>query len=204
MLLKKRPFIAFGLLASTCLLGTGCETTSNTVGGAALGTGLGAVTGAIIGSATGRHNAAAGALIGAAAGGVGGALIGHAEDEKEKKQAAAAQAQYQQAQAAAEQQALTNLDVINMAKSGISDQVIVSGIRSRGGRFDTTPDAIVQLKANGVSDYVVQVMQQTPPPQVVPGGPVYGPDGVLVAPPPAVGVYVAPRPYYYGGYYRHW
>ncbi len=202
--IRRQSAPAVFLLATSCFVGSGCETTSNTAGGALLGSGLGAVTGAIIGSATGRHNAAAGALIGAAAGGVGGALIGHAEDEKEKKQAAAAQAQYQQAQAAAEQVALTNNDIVYMTKNGLSQQVIINSIRQRGGRFDTTPDAIVQLKAVGVSDAVIQVMQTTPPPSatVVPPG-AYGPPGVVVAPAPAVGVVVAPRPYYYG-YWHRW
>lgn len=200
MLFTKRATVLCALLISTSIFGTGCQTTDNTnaVTGGILGTGLGAVTGAIIGSATGRGNAAAGALIGAAAGGAGGALLGHSQDEKNQQVANAAQVQYQQAQAAAEQNALTNSDVVYMVRSGLSQQVIVNAIRQRGGRFDTTPDAIVQLKANGVNDYVIQVMQTTPPPSatVPPPGMVYGPGGVVVAPAPAV--VVAPRPYYWG------
>jgi Glycine zipper len=201
MWIKQRPLTVLGLLVCSCLFGTGCQTpdNSNAVAGGVLGTGLGAVTGAIIGSATGRGNAAAGALIGAAAGGVGGALIGHSQDEKNQQVVQAAQSRYQQAQAAADQQAMTNPDVIYMVKGGVGEQVIANSIRTRGGRFDITPEGIVQLKANGVSDYLVQVMQTTPPPSAMvppPGPPVYGPDGVVVA--PAVGVVVEPRPYYYG------
>jgi Glycine zipper len=197
MWFQKRLTI-FGLLASTFLFGAGCQTTdnSNAVGGAVVGTGLGALTGAIVGSAFGRRDAAAGALIGAAAGGLGGALIGHAQDEKNQQNAQAAQAAYQQAQAQADQAALTNADVVYMVKSGLSPEVIVNSIHSRGGRFDMTPDAIVQLKANGVSDYLIQVMQTTPPPYVPPPGQVvYGP-----GPGPAVGVVVAPRPYWGWGW----
>jgi outer membrane lipoprotein SlyB len=193
---------AFALMVSTCAFGTGCQTTdnNNAVGGAVVGTGLGALTGAIVGSAFGRRDAAAGALIGAAAGGIGGALVGHAQDEKNEQNAKAAQAQYQQAQAAAEQAALSNADVIYMVKNGLSAEVIVNSIRSRGGRFDLTPDAIIQLKGNGVSDYLIQVMQSTPPPSatVLPPGQVVYPGG------PAVGVYVAPRPYYGYGWHRDW
>src|SRR5579863_10043885 len=174
-----RRLTVLSLLVSTCLFGSGCQTTdnSNAVTGGVLGTGLGALTGAIVGSAFGRRDAAAGALIGAAAGGIGGALVGHAQDEKNEQNAKAAQAQYQQAQAAAEQAALTNADIIYMVKSGLSAQVIVNSVRSRGGRFDTSPDAIVQLKANGVSDYLIQVMQTTPPPSatVLPPGQVVYP-----------------------------
>jgi len=199
----KKTFMIAGLLVSTSLFGTGCESTgnnTNTVNGAVVGTGLGALTGAVIGSMTGRRNAAAGALIGAAAGGVGGALIGHNEDQKEQKVATAAQAQYAQAQAAAEQAALTNQDILFMVQNRLSENVIINSIHSRGGRFDTTPDAIVQLKASGVSDTVIEVMQHTPPPSAT-----VPPPGAYYGPPPAVGVYVRPRPYYYDEYgYRHW
>jgi len=197
----RRRLTVFGLLVSTCAFGTGCQTTdnSNAVGGAVVGTGLGALTGAIVGSAFGRRDAAAGALIGAAAGGVGGALIGHSQDEKNQQNAQAAQAQYQQAQAAAEQAALSNADVVYMVRSGLSSEVIVNSIRSRGGRFDMTPESIVQLKTNGVSDYIIQVMQSTPSPAATVAPPmVYGPP-----PGPTVGVVVAPRPYWGWGY-RGW
>jgi len=192
----RKRWVICGLLVSTCAFGTGCQTTdnSNAVGGAVVGTGLGALTGAIVGSAFGRRDAAAGALIGAAAGGLGGALVGHAQDEKNQQNAQAAQAAYQQAQAQADQAALTNADVVYMVRSGLSPEVIINSIHSRGGRFDTTPDAIVQLKANGVSDYLIQVMQTTPPPSAsVPPPVAYGPP-----PGPAVGVVV--RPYWGWGY----
>ncbi len=205
MWVQKRLAV-FGLLVSTSVFGTGCQTTdnSNAVGGAVVGTGLGALTGAIVGSAFGRRDAAAGALIGAAAGGVGGALLGHSQDVKNEQNATAAQAQYQQAQAAADQAALSNADIVYMVKSGLSAEVIVNSIRSRGGRFDMTPDAIVQLKANGVSDYLIQVMQTTPPPSASVPPPMVYPAGGVVGPGPAVGVYVAPRPYYGWGYRGGW
>src|ERR1700691_1625967 len=135
MWVRKRRWTVCGLLVSTCLFATGCQTTdnSNAVGGAVVGTGLGALTGAIVGSAFGRRDAAAGALIGAAAGGVGGALIGHAQDEKNQQTRDDIQAQYQQAAAAAEQRAMHNDDVVYMVKSGVSEQVIINGMRERGG-----------------------------------------------------------------------
>jgi uncharacterized protein YcfJ len=191
---RMRSLATAALLLSTCVFGTGCQTTdnSNAVAGGVVGGGLGAITGALVGSLMGRRDAAAGALIGAAAGATGGALLGHAQDERNQQVSTAAQVQYQQAQAVAEQNALTNADVVYMVKSGLSEQVVVNSIHSRGGRFDTTPDGIVQLKANGVSDYVIQVMQSTPPPSAT------------VMPPPTVvggpAVIVAPRPYYYGYY----
>jgi uncharacterized protein YcfJ len=202
MRLHKRLLPVWLMLVLSCLSNTGCQTTdnSNAVTGGVLGTGLGALTGAIVGSAFGRRDAAAGALIGAAAGGVGGALLGHAQDEKNQEVKTAVQAQYQQAQSAAEQNALHNNDILFMVKNGTSDQIIINSMRQRGGRFDTSPDAIVQLKANGVSDAVIYAMQTTPPPSAMvppPGGVVYGPGG------PEAAVIVEPRPYYGWGW-RRW
>jgi uncharacterized protein YcfJ len=190
MCLRKRLLPVCGMLVLSCFSNTGCQTAdnNNAVGGAVLGTGLGALTGAIVGSAFGRRDAAAGALIGAAAGGVGGALIGHAQDEKNQQTRDAIQAQYQQAQAAAEQRALHNDDIVYMVKTGVSDQVIINSMRERGGRFDTSPEAIVNLKSNGVDDAVIYAMQTTPPPSAMvppPGGAVYGP-------PPGPAVVVRP------------
>jgi uncharacterized protein YcfJ len=191
MRLQKRLIPIYGMLLLNCLSNTGCQTTdnNNAVGGAVVGTGLGALTGAIVGSAFGRRDAAAGALIGAAAGGIGGALVGHAQDEKNQQTRDAVQAQYQQAAAAAEQRAMHNDDVVYMVKSGVSEQVIMNSMRERGGRFDTSPEAIVNLKSNGVSDAVIYAMQTTPPPSamVPPPGAVYGPPGPAVVVRPAWG-----------------
>src|SRR5580704_3540131 len=191
MRLRKRLLPVCGMLVLSCLSNTGCQTTdnNNAVGGAVVGTGLGALTGAIVGSAFGRRDAAAGALIGAAAGGIGGALVGHAQDEKNQQTRDAVQAQYQQAAAAAEQRAMHNDDVVYMVKSGVSEQVIMNSMRERGGRFDTSPEAIVNLKSNGVSDAVIYAMQTTPPPSamVPPPGAVYGPPGPAVVVRPAWG-----------------
>ncbi|HET6325552.1 MAG TPA: glycine zipper domain-containing protein [Planctomycetaceae bacterium] len=189
MRLRKRLIPVCGMLVLSCFSNTGCQTTdnNNAVGGAVVGTGLGALTGAIVGSAFGRRDAAAGALIGAAAGGIGGALVGHAQDEKNQETRNAVQAQYQQAAAAAEQRAMHNDDIVYMVKSGVSEQVIMNSMRDRGGRFDTSPEAIVNLKSNGVSDAVIYAMQTTPPPSamVPPPGAVYGP-------PPGPAVVVRP------------
>ncbi len=189
MRLRKRLIPVCGMLVLSCFSNTGCQTTdnNNAVGGAVVGTGLGALTGAIVGSAFGRRDAAAGALIGAAAGGIGGALVGHAQDEKNQETRNAVQAQYQQAAAAAEQRAMHNDDVVYMVKSGVSEQVIMNSMRERGGRFDTSPEAIVNLKSNGVSDAVIYAMQTTPPPSAM-----VPPPGVVYGPPPGPAVVVRP------------
>jgi surface antigen len=197
----------------------GCQNLNNTENGALTGGGLGALLGAIIGHQTGH--AAGGAAIGALAGGVTGGLIGNAEDSREQRDAAMARAyQAEQARQAAAV-ALTNADLVNMSQKGISDEVIINSVRTRGGQFDLSPDAIIGLKSQGVSDRVILEVQKigeaAPAPTVVhSGSPAYvvdpGPQVVIVRPvppPPSVGfgVYYGPaRPYYRGRgyYYRRW
>lgn len=71
----------------------------------------------------------------------------------------------------AESQALTNYDLAKLSASGASDDVIILAIRDRGGRFDVSPDGIVQLKAIRVSDRVIAAAQQAPRPAPVMSAP---------------------------------
>jgi hypothetical protein len=57
---------------------------------------------------------------------------------------------------------LTNVDIINMAKSGIADQIIILSIQKSPAKFDTSPDALIQLKTAGVSDAVMTAMMAPP------------------------------------------
>jgi hypothetical protein len=56
------------------------------------------------------------------------------------------------------QRVLSNTDVINMAKSGIGEQTIILTIQKSATRFDTSADALVQLKTAGVCDAVLNAM----------------------------------------------
>jgi outer membrane lipoprotein SlyB len=155
----------------------GCSTMSNTDKGVAAGAGLGAATGALIGSAT--HNTGVGAVAGAALGAIGGGLIGHGIDESEKKtdaKIAAAQA--------VEARRLGLTDIAQMAQQHISDEVIITQIRTTGSVFTLSATDIQWLKENGVSDRVVIEMQAT-----ASRAHVYAPTAVYVAepPPPPVG-----------------
>lgn len=154
-----------------------------------VGGGLGALTGAVIGDATGHGPG--GALVGAAVGALAGGAVGHSEDHREARDAAVMQAAYIQQQ----QQALTNFDLIRMAQSGLGDDVLITSIQTRGGRFDLGTEALITLKANGVSERVIVAMQQAvqgvqptrvvAPPVVVPGPPVIvQPAPVFLGPPP--------------------
>lgn len=193
---------------------TGCAARNNTETGAMVGTGVGGVLGALIGGESGH--AAGGAVVGALAGATVGGLAGNAEDAREERDAAVAQAQYNQHLAA--QQAVTNLDLMTMAQAGLSDQVIVNAVQTRGGQFDLSPAAIIELKNRGVSDSVILTIQNQNNVRPVATSYSYPTTTVVqpvyVAPRPTVGfgVVVAPRPYYgYRGYYgrpyrhhHHW
>lgn len=182
--------ILFVLLLSACT--AGCAGMNHAERGALLGSGVGAATGAIIGSHSGHGEG--GALLGAATGAIVGGLAGEAEDAREERDAAMAYASHQQHR----QQAITNADVVNMTQNSVGDEVIMGAIRTRGGRFHLSPDAIIGLKQQGVSDPVLQFMQDTAnapgPSQVAVVRPrtVIAPT-IEVVPPPPPHVIVRPR-----------
>src|SRR5215472_105839 len=109
------------------VLACGCSSMSNTEAGAGAGGLIGAGTGALLGGATGH--AGAGALLGAGVGAVSGALIGHAADESEKRADAAHIA------AAQARGPLGVTDIVQLARAGVSDSVIISQIRSTASVF---------------------------------------------------------------------
>jgi hypothetical protein len=59
---------------------------------------------------------------------------------------------------------LTTEDVVKMANAGISDSVIVDQIKSRGMETRPSADQIVSLKSEGVSDAVLEAMNNAQPP----------------------------------------
>lgn len=177
---SKRPGLAVifvSLLAVGSL--TGCQSASYAQRGAGLGTALGGATGAIIGHQSGQG--AEGALIGAAAGAITGGLIGDAQDARAERDAAIAQANYAQ-----QMPALNNQELIRMAQSGLSDGIIINSIGQRGGQFDLSPDGLIFLKSNGVSDAVIEAVQRSCTATTY--------VGVASAPPVQGVVVVSPRP----------
>jgi len=54
--------------------------------------------------------------------------------------------------------ALTNKDVVDMMKAGLTADVIVAKIKSSETNFDTSPGALAELKAASVPDSVMLVM----------------------------------------------
>jgi outer membrane lipoprotein SlyB len=145
------------VLGALIAANAGCQ--NNTQRGAAIGGVGGGVLGAVVGKQLG--NTGAGALIGAGTGALAGGLIGNAEDNAEERDhalQAAARERYHREQDA---RAVTNRDVAYMSQQGLSEAIICNEIRTRGGRFDTSPDSIIALKNAGVHDRVIETMQNT-------------------------------------------
>jgi Glycine zipper len=169
--------------------------------GTFLGGALGAITGAAV---AGRKDRGAGALIGAGVGAVTGNLLGRSKDNADAQRAAIGAANVGRLNQQAAATAVTDYDVIQMTRAGISEDVIISTMRSRGTRIDLSPQALIALRQQGVSDRVVIAAQQ------MGGGSGYvagtaplGPTVVSeVPPPPAVIVAPAWRPYYFDYHYH--
>ena len=56
------------------------------------------------------------------------------------------------------QEPLTNASVEKMTKAGLGDGVIVSMVQNQPGKYDLSPDAIIALKSEGVSEKVLAAM----------------------------------------------
>ncbi len=163
----------------------GCSTMSHTGEGALAGGAIGAGTGAILSKATGG-NAGPGAVIGGLAGALVGGAVGNEADQREKR---ALENRAAQATAAGTQLGLA--DVMQLAKEGQSDQVIINQIRTTRSTFILSAEDLRMLRANDVSDAVVVEMQNHRP-EVYPRRHYYGGEPVYIyrplPPPPPFGV----------------
>lgn len=168
---------------------------NDTAGGTVLGGALGAITGAIVG---GKSKRGEGALIGAGVGAITGNVLGRNKDRADQYRAATGAATVARANQAVAAQAVTNYDLIRMTQAGVTEEVIISALRSRGARLDLSPEGLIALKENGVSDRVLINAQNLA--QNYAAAP--GPTIVTEAVPPTV--IVAPRPVYHYGYWPHY
>jgi hypothetical protein len=66
------------------------------------------------------------------------------------------------------QQILTNADIVKMMKSGIADETIILVIQKTPNKFDTSPDALIELRKAGVSDAVIRAVLTGAPSGVLP------------------------------------
>jgi hypothetical protein len=65
---------------------------------------------------------------------------------------------------------LTNQDVIDLVKTGLSDDIVVAKIKNSPCQFDTSTAALKDLKAAGVSGSVILAMVQAPGNPAAPAG----------------------------------
>ena len=56
------------------------------------------------------------------------------------------------------QKPLTNTDIVNLSKQGLEAVLIVKEIQSSSTSFDVSPDALIQLKNDGVAPSVMEAM----------------------------------------------
>ncbi len=66
---------------------------------------------------------------------------------------------------AAATKSLTNSEVIKMVKAELPDSTVILAIQNSPGDFDLSPDALIQLKASGVSAKVIEAMLTPHAPQ---------------------------------------
>ncbi len=78
----------------------------------------------------------------------------------------------------AEKKPMTNADVINMVKAGLTENTIVLDIQLSPTAFDTSPNALIELKNQGVSQGILDVM-------LTAGGEKPAPPAAPAVPPPA-------------------
>lgn len=58
----------------------------------------------------------------------------------------------------AQEETMTNTEVITLAKAGLNPSIIVNKIRASKSNFDLSTDALIKLKTAGVSDEIVTAM----------------------------------------------
>ncbi|MEL6104736.1 MAG: glycine zipper domain-containing protein [Planctomycetota bacterium] len=189
--------VAFGL-ALVLICGTASAQTGRQRG-ATWGGLAGAIAGGIIGDNS--DEAGAGAAIGGVVGAVAGGILGDAAD-KERVIAQQRHAYYraqqqryaQQQQTIVRQSAVTMQDVVNMTRSGLSDQVILNQVRQRGYLGTLSVSDIISLHQQGVSESVITSLQTIPRrgQQVTVGRPV--PQAPIARPQTVIEHHYSPRP----------
>lgn len=144
--MKKIVFAVF-----IALLSTGCENKTET--GALVGAGIGVGAGALI------SHSAGGALIGGAVGAAAGGIVGYALDQQDRENLQ--QNSPNTLHRIDKGHQLTIHDVKSMSDAGIKDDVIIQQIKNTGSVYHLSADDIIDLKNSGVSQKVIEYMQET-------------------------------------------
>jgi hypothetical protein len=149
----------FAILAAICCtLSIGCRSPYYSDRGALAGGLAGAGIGAALGDASG--NAGPAALVGAAIGTITGNAIGEGIDADLARSRAEIEARMGRQMSGA----VSNEDVVAMTQAGLSEDVIATHIRAHGVAHPPAVNDLIVLRNQGVSDRVIQALQQTPPP----------------------------------------
>src|SRR6476469_1464239 len=53
---------------------------------------------------------------------------------------------------------LTNADVVDMVQAGLGESTVILSIKNSGTNFDTSPQALIELKKKGVSQSIMDAM----------------------------------------------
>jgi len=192
--LKHLPIV---LLCVPLLSFSACRSPYYADQGAALGGVAGGLTGAALGDKQG--NALGGAVLGTAVGALAGAAIGDSMDAEVERRQALIEAKTGRRMAGV----VTTTDVTTMVTSGLSDDVVINHIRANGVAAPLTPSDIIEMHDLGVSEKVINAMQQTAARQVTPPPVTYAAP-VIVEDPWVVAPYWHPGPFWHGpGPYRH-
>lgn len=165
---RPRPLVLVGqsFLVGLCVVAAGTPATAvaqpNTQRGAVLGGLGGAIAGAIIGE--NNDEAGGGAAIGGAIGAVAGGLLGNARDRE-----LSAPSYYRQTVPTPSTYtppvptgAVSFGDVVAMCRSGVSENVIMNQIQTRGVQRRPQVSDIISLHQQGVSEVLISAMQQAP------------------------------------------
>jgi hypothetical protein len=152
------------------------RTHANTTRGAVIGGAAGAAIGGVIGHQ--KDKTGKGALIGGAVGALAGAALGNEQDKQVSRQYSygpgystyhghpvptrtvySGQPTYHRSNVHTVRQPVSVSEVVNMTRSGVSDQVIVAHIQSNGVMARPATNDIVFMSQQGVSDAVISAMQ---------------------------------------------
>jgi uncharacterized membrane protein len=175
------------LVAALLIVQFGCQSIGPN---AQSGGTVGGLSGAAIGALAGldRGKSLEGAAIGAAAGTLLGGTIGNQIDLDIARDDSVRQARYEQVAA----RAVTMDAVSQMVVSGLSDDVVAEHIRANGVLQRLSAQDLIALKQRGVSDRVINAMQQAPLVSETDNTPALTPYPVIVRQP-----YCAPPPVFF-------
>ena len=166
------------ILTMTALSGllAGCVQPDGRPDNTGTGALVGGASGAAIGALADRRNPGVGALIGGAAGLLAGGLIGHSVDQEND-----ARARAMSSPPLPPPPSLA--DIKALARSGVSDDVIINQINNSRAVYHLDAGAIIDLNTAGVSQKVITYMINTGENVVATQAPPAPPAEVIVAAP---------------------